>query len=201
MRALDASDHEIDRLQALQRLHVDAAADHAQVAALDKLESEIARKIGVAEIVLVTRPRRQKRDQRIVALDALQELRLELLEVRSKPERPARAEHVAHELAVEKPVGKRETDARRRFGMDVDNSPRAAHIADQIGGEKVDQMFFGLRFAAGVKEGRIAENKPRRNLARLEQSLRTVEVLRDEVVKRGPLNKPALKLRPIPRSR
>ena len=151
----------------------------------------------MAEIVLVTRSRRQKCNQRIVALDALQKLRLELLEVRSKTERPASAEHVAHELAVEKTVGKRETDAGRRFGVYVDDSPRAAHIADQIGGEKVDQVLFGLRFPAGVKEGRIAENKPRRNLPRLEQGLRAVEVLCDEVVKRGTLDKTALKLRPF----
>ncbi len=81
--------------------------------------------------------------------------------------------------------------------MDVDNSPRAAHIADEIGGEKVDQMFCGLRLAAGAKEGRIAENEPRGNFARLEQGLRPVEVLRHEVVKRGPLNQSALKLLPL----
>ena len=84
VRALNAPDHEIDRLQPFQRLHVDAAADHTQIPALDKLEAEIAREIGVAEIVLVARPRRQERDQGIVALDALEKLGLELLEVGSE---------------------------------------------------------------------------------------------------------------------
>ncbi len=197
MGALDAADDEVDRLQPFERLHVDAAADHTQVAAFHELQAEIARKVGVAEVVLVVGPRCEQRDQRIIPLQALHEFGLQPFEVAGEPDRVAGAENVAHKLAVQEPVGEREAGARGRLGVHVDDAPRPARVAHQIGGEEIDEMGCGLGFPASVQEGRIAENKPRRNLACLEQRLRTVNVLGDQVDQRGPLNEAAFEMRPF----
>ena len=67
-RPVDAAHDQVDALQALQRLQEDAVAGRAQVAALDQQIAEIAREIGMAEIVVVVRARGQQRDARVAAL-------------------------------------------------------------------------------------------------------------------------------------
>jgi hypothetical protein len=59
---VDAADDEIDALQAFERLEEDIVAGRAQVAAFDEQIAQVARKIGVAEIVVVVRAGRKQRD-------------------------------------------------------------------------------------------------------------------------------------------
>ena len=62
-----AEDH-VHRLQAAQQLEEDAVVAHRQVAALDQRVAEVAGQVGVLEIGLVVRPRREQDDARVVAV-------------------------------------------------------------------------------------------------------------------------------------
>ena len=66
---VEAAQDRVHALQAAQRLEVDGVAAHGQVLPLDEREAEVAREIGVLEIGLVVRPRRQQDgERRLVAL-------------------------------------------------------------------------------------------------------------------------------------
>src|SRR5208337_199846 len=198
MRSLDAADHEIDRSEALKRLHIDAASDHAQIATLHELKAKIAREIGVAEVILVAGPWRKQRDQRAVALDTAQKFSLQLFEITGKPYAAAGAEDIAHKLAVKQAVRECEPYPCRGLGMHVDDPPDPARVAHQIGGEEVNQMSTGLGIAASMQESRVAENEPRRHLAGFEKQLGAVKVFRDKIEEHRPLHETAFQMRPFP---
>ncbi len=79
--AVDAAHDEVDLFQAFERLQVDALARDPQIAPLDEQEAEIAREIGVREIVLVMWPGRQQRDAGVVASGVAVSAALQRLEV------------------------------------------------------------------------------------------------------------------------
>src|SRR6195256_3248654 len=98
---------------------------------------------------------------------------------------------------MKKPVCERKTNAGRRFGVDIDDAPNAASIADEMGSEEVDQMSVGLRFAARPQKGGVAKDEPWRYLARLQKRLRPVKIFCHEVVEHGALHETMLQLRPF----
>ncbi len=61
-----AAEHDVDRLQALDRLQEDGLVADGQVAAFDEHEAEIAGQIGVLEVGLVEGARREQHDARRV---------------------------------------------------------------------------------------------------------------------------------------
>ena len=82
LAAVDAAHDEVDALQSFQRLQEDAVARGAQIAALDQQIAEVAGEIGVAEVVVVVRARRQQRDARIAAAGEQRQVGLHALEER-----------------------------------------------------------------------------------------------------------------------
>ena len=75
---VDPLDEAVHRPQAVQRLQVQAAPAHRQIAAFDQRQAQVAREVGVLEVGLVVRPGREQRDVRVLAgraggLDALDE--------------------------------------------------------------------------------------------------------------------------------
>ena len=138
-RAGDAAHDQVDRHQAVQRLERDAVAGHAQVAAFDQQQAEIAGEIGMAEEIVVARPRRQQGDGRVGAIGAARQGGLQLLEKRRQPQRLAGTEDVAGDVGVHHAVGERIADAGRRLGVRVDDAPAAVGPARQVGGEELDE--------------------------------------------------------------
>ena len=64
---VESPEDDVDRLQAVERLDEDAPIPHRQIASLDQREPEIARQVGVLEVGLVQRTRREQHDARRVA--------------------------------------------------------------------------------------------------------------------------------------
>ena len=137
MAAVDAAHDEVDALQSLQGLEEHAIAGGAQVAALDQEIAEVAGEVGMAEIVVVVRPRRQQRDAWIAAAGEHREVGLHALEEGRQAHAVAGFEQVAGDVRVHDAVGERIADAGRRLGVVVDDAPAAVGLARQVDGIEV----------------------------------------------------------------
>src|SRR5690349_2457756 len=70
---VDAPHDEIDGLEALDGLQIDAVVAHGEIRAFDHAEAQVTREVSVLEIVLLRRTRRKKHGLRLVARGQAQE--------------------------------------------------------------------------------------------------------------------------------
>ena len=125
------------RFSPSERLEEDAVAGGAQVAALDQQIAEVAGEVGMAEIVVVVRARRQQRDARIAAAGEHRQVGLHALEEGRQAHAVAGFEQVAGDVRMHDAVGERIADAGRRLGVIVDDAPAAVGLARQVDGIEV----------------------------------------------------------------
>ncbi len=197
LAAVDAAHDEVDALQSLQRLQKDAVARGAQVAALDEQIAEIAGEVGMAEVVVVVRARRQQRDARIAAPGERRQVGLHALEERREAQTIAGFEQVAGDVRVDDAVGESVADAGRRLGVIVDDAPAAVDLARQI--DRIElQMTRRRRDAvARVEEGRVGEQQRRRDQALAQQLLLPISVGENGVEQAGALNERRFQRMPL----
>ena len=195
--AVDAAHDEVDALQTFERLQVYAVAGGTHVAGLDQQVAEVAREIGVAEIVLVMRAGREQGDARIAPAAELRQVRLHALEERGEPERIARLEEIAGEMRVHDAIGERVADARRRLGVVVDDAPVAIHLARNVDGVELHMPGCRLDALAGAQVGGIGEDQRRRNEAFAHQALLAVDVGDDRVEQTRTLDEGRLERAPF----
>ena len=148
----------------------------AQVAAFDQEVAEIAREIGVAEIVVVVGAGGQQRDARVAAAGERGEARLHALEERREAQAVASFEQVAGDLRVNDAVGECIADARRGLGVIVDDAPAAVRLACEIEGVELQIARRRLDAMARCQEGRIGEDEGRRDEAFAQEALLAVDV-------------------------
>ena len=147
--ALGAAHDEIDLLQAFERLEINLAALHPEVRSLDQEIAEVARKIGVGEIVLVVRPRREERYARVLAPAQRRQRALHAAEIRRHTHAVAELEQVAGDMGVDDAVGEREADPGERLGVAVDDSPLTARIAREVRRIEMEAAGVGHDALAG----------------------------------------------------
>ncbi len=165
LAAVDAAHDEIDALQAFERLQEDAVASGAQVAALDQQVAEIARQVGVTEVVVVVRAWRQQRDARIAAPGKHRQVGLHTLEEGREAHAVAGLEQVAGDVRVHDTIGERIADAGRRLGVIVDDAPAAIGLACEVDGVELQVSRCRLDAVAWAQKGGIGENERRRDQA------------------------------------
>ena len=137
----------------MQRLERDPIAGHAQVAALDQQQPQIAGEIGVAERSRCGAgpasagrwwDRRGRRAARARACSCWKN--------GASRSALAGAEDVAGDVGVHHAVGERIADAGRRLGVRVDDAPAPVRAAGHVGGEELDEAAGGLQVMAGPQD-------------------------------------------------
>ena len=147
-----AHDH-VHRLQAGQRLQIDAVVAHRQVGAFDQRKAPVAGQEGVLEIGLVVRSRRQQHDARIVALAGAEQQRVALdVEEARQLAHVALAEDVGQDARAHQPVFQRVADAGGRLRAIGDHPPAAIGRARQVRG--VGVQIDAAAAASMPKQGR-----------------------------------------------
>ena len=125
----------------------DAVVAHRQVLAFDQQEAEIAREIGVLEIGLVHRSRREHADAGIVLAVERGQLRLERLEERREPLDLERAIDVGHGAREREAVLQRVAGARRRLRAVAEHPPAPVGRAADVDGVEPQMRAAGRRDA------------------------------------------------------
>lgn len=179
--ALDAAHDDVDLLQAFERLQVDEITDGPEVVALDQQVAEIAREVGVAEVVLVVRAGCQQGDARVRALALRDDAGLHLLEERGDAARVGGLEQIAGDVGMRDAVGERRADAGRRLGVAVDDAPAAGSVAGEVDGVELQVPGLRMDALAGAQEGRIGQHQRGRDQAVAQKPLRAVDVGQDGV--------------------
>ena len=144
---------------------IDRAVAHRQVAALDQQEAEIAREIGVLEIGLVQRPRRQQADARRLAAGLRRQRAAPGLEERREPLHLHRRIEVRHGARERDAVLQRIAHAGGSLGAVAEHPPAAVRPAAEIG--RVDLQPPSRRASGRPTIGpqEIRARRPRRRPA------------------------------------
>ena len=129
---VDAAHDEVDALEPLDGLQVDAVVAHGEVRAFDEAEAQVAREIRVLEIVLLRRARRQEHGLRLVAWRQAQEPLGERAEEAREPAHVALREQLRQALRGHDAVLERVAGARRRLRAIADDPPAAVGRAREI---------------------------------------------------------------------
>ena len=124
-----------------------AVVARREVRALDQQEAEIAGEVGVLEIGLVHRSRRQHADAGIVLAAKACEFRLQGLEERRVAVDMQVAVDVRNALPERQPVFEGEAGARRRLGAVAEHPPAAVGAARDVRGIKTQMRTAGRRHA------------------------------------------------------
>ena len=120
--------------QTRDRADKDAVVTHDQILAVHQKKAEIARQIGVLEIGLVHRPRREQADTRVILAIEREQLRLERLKERRDAFNARGAIDVGHRARQREPVLDRVTCARRRLRAIVEHPPSPVGATPDIHG-------------------------------------------------------------------
>ncbi len=197
LRAGNTAHHEIDRHQPVERLQRHPVARNAQVGPLHEDQAEVAREIGMAEEVVVVRPRREQRHDGIDAVRSLRQRRLHLLEVGREPQRLAGRKHVARHVGVHHPVGDGVADAGRRLRVRVDHAPGPVGRPRTVHGEELEEAASGKLVLAGAQVGGIGEDELVRDRPVDHQALRAISIGEDALEEARPLQKCLLQEPPL----
>jgi hypothetical protein len=148
---VEASHEHLGPLEAGHRANEDAVVAHGQVFALDQQEAEITREIGVLEIGLVHRPRREHADAGIVLPVERGQLGLERLEKRRQPLDLELAIDVGHGTRDREPVLQCVAGARRCLRAVAEHPPMAVRGAADV--DRIDPQ-------TGTAGRRHADQRP-----------------------------------------
>ena len=169
-------------LQALQRLEIDPALAHGQVAALDQSQAQVAGQEGMFKVGFVGRPGRQQHDARRLA-GLHQRLGQPVQALQQHPKRPGQTLHgqlakgLRELLGHDEPVLEHVAQARRRLRALGHDPPQAVGPARQVERDDV-QVHATQRFAAlqGAQELGVFEHQGRRQQAFGQQAPRAVQI-------------------------
>src|SRR5262245_14775644 len=129
---VDAPHDEVDGLEPLDGLQVDAVVAHGEIGALDDAEAEVAREISVLEIVLLRRPRREEDRLRLVTRRQAQEPLGERAEEAREAPDVALREQLRQALRGHDAVLERIARAGRRLRAIADDPPAPVRRAREI---------------------------------------------------------------------
>ena len=170
-------DDAVHRLQAVQRLQVQALVAHRQIAPFDQRDAQVACQVGVLEIGFVVRPRRQQHDVRIGAgchgLQALDEAAVGVGQAAHVHGLERVGELGGHGRAVFQQVAQ----ARRRLRALRHHPPEALRPARQIERHHVQVLAAHRRHAVhGAQVVGVALHQRGGQQAVLQQPAQAVDV-------------------------
>ena len=190
-----------DHLGAAQPRHgadEDAVVAHDEVLAVDQEQAEIARQIGVLEIGLVHRSRRQQAGARIVLAIERHQFGLESLEERRDALDAGGAIDVGNGARQRQAVLDGVAGARRRLRAIVEHPPAAVGAAADVDGIKTQMRAAGRRNAdQRPQKFRIAADQRRRQAPLAGQRRRPVGIHQHGFEQLGALDQAFLQLRPL----
>ena len=190
-----------DHLGAAQPRHgadEDAVVAHDEVLAVDQEQAEIARQIGVLEISLVHRSRRQQAGARIVLAIERHQFGLESLEERRDALDAGGAIDVGNGARQRQAVLDGVAGARRRLRAIVEHPPAAVGAAADVDGIKTQMRAAGRRNAdQRPQKFRIAADQRRRQAPLAGQRRRPVGIHQHGFEQLGALDQAFLQLRPL----
>ena len=181
----DAAHDQVDGLQALDRLQVDAVVTHGEIGALDDAEPEIARKVSVLEVVLLRGPGRQIHRERLIAARQAQEVLGKRTEEAREPAHVALREQLRKALRRHDAVLERVSRSGGRLGTVAQDPPAAVGRAREVERDEVQVQVVADRNArARTQELRIAEDQAGRQDFALQHALLAVQI--DEQIVQQP---------------
>ena len=180
----------------------DAVIPYDQILAVHQKKPEIARQIGVLEIGLVHRPRREQTDARVILAIEREQLRLERLKERRNALDPRGAVDVGDGARQREPVLDRVARARRRLRPIVEHPPPAVGAAPHVNGIE-PQVRAARRRNADQRPQifRIAGDQGGRQAALAGERCRAVAIRQHGFQQFGALGEPGLKLLPFRQAR
>ena len=189
----------VHRLQAVQRLEVQARVAYREVVALHQRQAQVARQVGVFKVGLVVRARREQHDARIGTRRAHLP---QPVEQRAVGGGQALHMHLAERLGEqardEQPVLQQIPQARGSLCALCDHPPVALRIARHVERRNV-QMHAAHRLNAvhGAQVAGVALHQGAGQQAAAQQLLRAIDVGHHAVEQAGALQHAALDVRPV----
>ena len=165
---VQASQQRVHRLQALDGLQEQPLAAHREVAAFDQRQAEVARQVGMLEVGLAVRPRRQQRDaRRGTVAQARRDLAglllhgIEQAPVARRDVLHARArERLGKQARDDQPVVQHIAQPRRRLRALRNHPPAALGPTRQVEGDDVQVHAADRRHAVQRRAGSRCAERP-----------------------------------------
>ena len=173
-----------------QRLEVDAILTRHEVAALGEREAQIAREVGVFEVGLVVRARREQHDVRRfgAARRGRDEGFLKRPEETREQLDPLFAEGVGEQPRDDEAILQRVAGARRRLHPRADHAPSPIGAPPEIEGHQVEKRALRRPDAVTrAQKPRMRQDERCRHEAFHQQPLRSVEIGGNRVQQSGAL--------------
>ena len=186
---VDAAEDDVDRLEAVHRLHPHPSLLDDEVIALDEREAEQHRGEGLVVAGLGSRATAQQHHTWRVRRARCQLLEgpAQRMEVRAEPPDRRLAVRPGEDLGHDPPVLHRVAGADRRLGLVGHDRPLAIGAADEVG-RHGDEVPVAEGDAVGAPgEARMGQHELGRHRALGEQAARAVQVIRHRIEQPGPL--------------
>ena len=199
LRRLAAQD-QVDRLQAAQRLDVDAVVADGQVGALDEGVAHVAGQERMLEVVLRRRPRGQDDDAGVLPVPrrARGERHAAGLERAGEAPHLRRHQHVRQHRVDDDAVLEGEGEPGRRLGTVAEHPPAPVGRPHEVGGiEGEPASCRRLQPVASPQEGGVGVEPVRGQGALVHEPPRTVEVAEDRLVEPGALDDRPFQVGPL----
>ena len=191
----------VHRLQAVQRLEVQALVAHREIAAFHQGQAQVAGQVGVLEIGLVVRARGEQHDARLALAGAHAAQSLDQGPVGGgQPLHLEVAEGLGEEARDDQPVFQQVAQARRGLRALRQHPPGAGRVARQVeGGDVQMRSARGPHAVQGAQVAGVALHEGRRQQVLGQQLLRPVHVRHDAIEQLDPLQHAGFDLAPAAR--